>query len=103
PPRAGPRRAIHAPDTTLFRSDGSATAPTSVKLASGVITGYAVVASFTATSNYNLASASATEVITKATPTVKILNGTTDVTGGTATVRSRVSPQGTRAAGTPAG
>src|SRR3989454_9662749 len=51
-----------ATDTLAISSityDGSATAPTSVKLVSGVVTGYAVVASFNATSNYNPASASA--------------------------------------------
>src|SRR2546426_1345257 len=53
-----------------------------------------VVASFNATSNYNPASASATVTITKATPTVKIFNGQTDVTSGTATFTYSGSPQG---------
>src|SRR2546422_11399005 len=55
--------------------DGSATAPTNVKLVANVVSGYAVVATFNATQNYNPASANATEVITKATPTVKIFDG----------------------------
>src|SRR2546425_4012896 len=66
--------------------DGLATAPTNVKLVSNVVSGYAVVATFNATQNYNQASASATEVINKATPTVKIFNGQTDVTNRTAKI-----------------
>src|SRR2546425_3817 len=74
--------------------DGSATAPTNVKLVANVVSGYAVVATFNATQNYNQASANATEMITKATPTVKIFNGQTDVTSGTATFTYSGSPQG---------
>src|SRR2546425_4323571 len=55
--------------------DGSATAPTNVKLVANVVSGYAVVATFNATQNYNQASANATEKITKATPGAKVING----------------------------
>src|SRR5207245_9221776 len=72
----------------------SAPGPTPTQPSSDLVTGYAVVASFNATSNYNPASASATETITKATPTVKIFNGQTDVTSGTATFTYSGSPQG---------
>src|SRR3989454_11389566 len=78
-----PPRSTLFPYTTLFRS-----------LVSNVVSGYAVVATFNATQNYNQASASATEVINKATPTVKIFNGQTDVTNSTATFTYSGSPQG---------
>src|SRR2546422_369303 len=55
--------------------DGSATAPTNVKLVANVVSGYAVVATFNATQNYSSEKASAAEEITKATPTVKIFDG----------------------------
>src|SRR2546426_608079 len=74
--------------------DGSATAPTNVKLVANVVSGYAVVATFNATQNYNQASANATEMITKATPAVKIFNGQTDVSNDTATSAFCGRPQG---------
>src|SRR2546422_7603776 len=94
-----PPRSTLFPYTTLFRSinsityDGLATAPTNVKLVSNVVSGYAVVATFNATQNYNQASASATEVINKATPTVKIFNGQTIGTKSTSTPATTTSPQ----------
>src|SRR3989454_1343912 len=72
--------------------DGSATAPTNVKLVANVVSGYAVVATFNATQNYNQARANATELHTTSTPVVKIFNGQTDVTNATATFTYSSSP-----------
>src|SRR3989454_6543724 len=75
--------------------DGSATAPTNVKLVANVVSGYAVVATFNATQNYNPASASATEVITKATPVFSNLVGPTITFGATPTALSGKVSKGT--------
>src|SRR5205823_12430864 len=82
------RAADHSLAINSITYDGSAAAPTNVK-----VSGYAVVASFNGSSNYNSASASATEIINKATPVVKIFNGATDVTNRTATFTQNASPQ----------
>src|SRR5205814_6038722 len=57
---------------------------TNVKVFGGVVSGYAVVATFDSNPNYNTAAVNATEQINRADATVKIFNGATNVTNGTA-------------------
>src|SRR5438477_75694 len=69
-------------DTITY--DGITTAPTNVKVVGTQVSQYAVVAKFNGNDNYNSASANASEQINKADATVKIFNGATDVSNGTA-------------------
>src|SRR5439155_26058829 len=68
----------------ILAYDGLSTAPTKVKVFGGVVSGYAVVATFDSNPNYNTATVNATEQINRADATVKIFNGATNVTNGTA-------------------